>query len=130
MGTPRQEETIYSKLREFTTEAKVRYVLFKVGLSEESDWNVVSSRYLNGLSLEDMDRKYSTSEDVQKAMKLVLRILHDKKMSELYNIYFDRAKEDVQSFRAFTDFSEKYFANDKEDKLISILNGVDFDDED
>ena len=50
-------------------------------------------------------------------------------MTELYNIYFEKAKEDVQAFKAFVDFSATYFKDNQESELQKILNGVDLGEE-
>ncbi len=47
-------------------------------------------------------------------------------MIELYNVYFEKAKEDTQAFKAFTDFSDKFF-EDNVNELTQLLNGVDID---
>ncbi len=48
-------------------------------------------------------------------------------MVELYNIYYDKAKEDVQAFKAFVDFSKTFFKGNEESELQKALNGIDFD---
>lgn len=126
MGTPRREQTLIAKLKEMVSEPKARYILYKVGLGNQ-DWDYISNAYLNNISLEDAETKYKTEEDVQNAMKYTMKILHHNKLIELYNIYFDRAKEDTQAFKAFIEFSESFFAGEKESDLIRILNGVDLD---
>ena len=48
---------------------------------------------------------------------------------ELYNAYYQKALSgDVQAFKAFEDFSEKFFAENKENGLVSLLNNVSEDD--
>ncbi len=126
MGSERRDLTIQQKILEIVPEAKQKYVLWKLGLIED-DWLTLSKRYLNGQSLYTVEAKYKTDTDVQKAMRLGMKILHNSKMIELYNIYFDKAKDDVQSFKAFVEFSDKFFADESESELISLLNGVDID---
>lgn len=125
MGSPRRDETLVKKIKNMVTEPKQKYIFWKLGLINNQDWDTLSERYLNGKSLEWCDSEYKTEEDVQKAMRFAMKVLHEAKMIELYNIYFERAKEDVQSFKAFIDFSEKFFAEESESELMQLLNGID-----
>lgn len=62
---------------------------------------------------------------MQNAVLWLLKRLHQKKQIELYNAYYQKALSgDVQAFKAFEDFSEKFFAENKENGLVSILNKV------
>jgi len=63
-------------------------------------------------------------ENVQTAVKWLLKREHQAKMIELYNIYYNKAKEDTNAFKAFTDFSDKFFAQEKDSELLGILNGI------
>jgi Trp operon repressor len=51
-------------------------------------------------------------------------------MIELYNIYYENAKKDTNAFKAFVDFSEKFFATEKESELLALLQKADVGDED
>lgn len=66
---------------------------------------------------------------VQNALKVLLKAKHSQKMVELYNIYFDKAKTDTNAFKAFIDFSDKYFADENESELQKILNQVNLDED-
>lgn len=66
-------------------------------------------------------------EPTQNALKLLLKAKHNQKMVELYNIYFEKAKEDVQAFRAFVDFSKTFFKDNDESELQKILNKTDIE---
>ena len=68
-------------------------------------------------------------EPTQNALKVLLKAKHAQRMTELYNIYFEKAKEDVQAFKAFVDFSATYFKDNQESELQKILNGVDLGEE-
>lgn len=61
---------------------------------------------------------------VQNALKELLKSQHTKKMMELYNIYFEKAKTDVQAFKAFIDFSNTFFADEKDSELEMLLKGI------
>lgn len=125
MGAKQREKTLIAQLKDITTEPKAKYVMYKCGL--ESDWGKLSKAYLNNKSLEWCDENYKTDESVQQAMKHVLKVLHGQRLIELYDIYFERAKDDTNAFKAFIDFSDKFFADKAESELLSILNGVDVD---
>jgi hypothetical protein len=72
--------------------------------------------------------KWLIENNIQTAIKWLLNKTHALKMVELYNTYFENAKEDVQAFKAFTDFSEKFFASEKDSELLAILNNIGEDD--
>lgn len=72
--------------------------------------------------------RWLAEESVQAAVKYLLKRMHAQKLVELYEIYFDKAKEDVQAFQAFSKFSEKFFEDDGEDELRAVLKEVRLDD--
>lgn len=72
--------------------------------------------------------RWLAEESVQTAVKYLLKRMHAQKLVELYEIYFDKAKEDVQAFQAFSKFSEKFFEDDGEDELHAVLKEVRLDD--
>lgn len=61
---------------------------------------------------------------VQDSLKELFKSQHTKKMMELYNIYFEKAKTDVQAFKAFIDFSNAFFADEKDSELEMLLKGI------
>lgn len=63
-------------------------------------------------------------ENVQTAVKWLLKREHQAKLIELYNTYYDKAKDDTNAFKAFTDFSDKFFAEEQGSELLGILNGI------
>lgn len=58
------------------------------------------------------------------SIKLQKFRLRKAKLIELYNTYYDKAKDDTNAFKAFTDFSDKFFAEEKDSELLGILNGI------
>ena len=68
-------------------------------------------------------------EPVQNALKVLLKAKHEQKMAELYDIYYEKAKEDVQAFRAFVDFSKTFFKDNDESELQKILKQADLDED-
>lgn len=129
MGSPLREKTLKSKLEEYTTTKKVYWILWKYKVMYRNDkFEDISRKFLGGMKEDDAE-KYLLEEDVQKAIKYLHKILHTQKMIELYNIYFERAKEDTNAFKAFVDFSKTFFADDKESELAALLNSVDIGDD-
>ncbi|MCI2160890.1 MAG: hypothetical protein LKK39_03100 [Oscillospiraceae bacterium] len=63
-------------------------------------------------------------ENVQTAVKWLLKREHQKKMIELYNIYYDKAKDDTNAFKAFIDFSNQFFNDDKKSDILDIIQGI------
>ncbi|ABR48988.1 hypothetical protein Amet_2838 [Alkaliphilus metalliredigens QYMF] len=130
MGSPKREKGIRLKLMEYTTEKKSYWILWKYGVlyRENKSFEEFSKKFLGGMN-EEYAEQYLLEEDVQKAIKHLHKILHTQKMVELYNIYFERAKDDTNAFKAFADFSKTFFAEDKESDLAALLNGVDIDEQ-
>lgn len=125
-----REKSLLARLSEITTERKASWILWKHGLSYKGDsFEVFSNKVLNNASEEATD-KYIYDEDVQQAIRYLMKILHNEKMIELYNIYYEKAKEDTQAFKAFVDFSKQFFEeeNEKENELTSLLNNINIGD--
>lgn len=68
-----------------------------------------------------------TEPTQQDAIKYLLERLHKTKLFELYDLYYNRAKEDTQAFRAFLDFSKDFFGAEQ-NELIDILKGAELED--
>ena len=98
------------KLKTFD-DLKANYKTFTVGMTESTCENWLSE------------------QNVQTAIKWLLKRLHQQKMIELYNLYFEKAKDDTNAFKAFNDFSEKFFEAEKESELLSMLQNANIEDE-
>lgn len=132
-----QEQSIIHKLKEMVkTDTKVYYILWKYAphlltnkeLKTFEDLKNNYKAFTNGMT-ELTCNNWLFEQNVQTAVKWLLNRLHQEKMIELYSLYFEKAKEDTNAFKAFIDFSEKFFATEKESELLSILKGVDIDEE-
>lgn len=133
-GHKQREESVYNQLCNLTTEAKAKLLMYKYGIKAKEEVTIDSiKKHFSSIKFTDVEelyKKYSTEQDYQKAEKLILKLLHGQRLIELYNIYFDRAKTDTQAFKQFTDFSEKFFADEKESGLMALLNGIELGDDD
>lgn len=130
------ETSIYQTLKQMiNTDTKVYYVMWKYCpeylKDSEKDpietFDDLKNRYkvFNDSITEKTCEKYMLEQGVQNAVKWLLKRLHQKKQIELYNAYYNKALSgDVQAFKAFEDFSEKFFAEDKENGLIKLLSRV------
>lgn len=133
-----QEQSILQRIKEMVrTDAKVYFILWKYAPQllpdggELKTFNDLKNHYktfTDGMT-ESTCNNWLTEQNVQTAVKWLLKRLHQQKMIELYNLYFIKAKEDTNAFKAFTDFSEKFFAQEKESELLSILQNADVEDE-
>ena len=64
-------------------------------------------------------------ENVQAAIKLLLKRLDGKRDIELLNKYYDLAMSgDVQALKAYMEFKTKFFKDSEDDELKAILNGA------
>lgn len=130
------EQSLLQKLHEMLpTQVKVYYIVWKYAkhlLPKKIDTFEELTAEYKGFT-EGMDEakceSWLAEESVQAAAKYLLKRMHGQKLIELYEIYFDKAKSDVQAFQAFSKFSEKFFEDDGEDELRSILNNTDLCDE-
>ncbi len=126
------EQSLLQKLHEMLpTQVKVYYIVWKYAkhlLPKKIDtFEELTAEYkgfTEGLD-EALCERWLAVESVQSAVKYLLKRLHNQKLIELYEIYFDKAKSDVQAFQAFSKFSEKFFEEDGEDELRNILNNTD-----
>lgn len=131
-----QEQSIPSKLKDMLkTDAKMYFVLWKYApnLLLKQDIKTFDGlkktykTFTEGMT-EESCNNWLYEKNVQTAIKWLLERIHQAKMIELYNIYFDKAKTDTNAFKAFTDFSASFFAEEKDSELLSIVQGISDDD--
>lgn len=127
-----QELSIYSKLKSLVkTDTKVYFIMWKYApqllpnpnLKTFEDLKGNYKVFTDGLT-EQSCNNWLMEENVQTAVKWLLKREHQAKLIELYNTYYDKAKEDTNAFKAFTDFSDKFFAEEQGSELLGILNGI------
>ena len=127
-----QELSIYSKLKSLVkTDTKVYFIMWKYApqilpnpnLKTFEDLKGNYKAFTDGLT-EQSCNNWLMEENVQTAVKWLLKREHQAKLIELYNTYYDKAKEDTNAFKAFTDFSDKFFAEEQGSELLGILNGI------
>lgn len=131
-----KELSIYRNLKErIGTDTKVYYVMFLYcpeylkGYDKEpiKTFEDLKNRYevFSDTITEDICKRYLLEQGVQSAVKWLLNRLHQKKMIGLYNVYYDKALNgDVQAFKAFQDFSDKFFKENKEGGLTQLLSKI------
>ena len=134
-----QEESILKHLQHMVkTDTKVYYILWKYApelLPQQfKTFDDLKNHYkcfTKGV-IEKTAENWLMEENVQTAVKWLLQREHQKKMIELYNIYFDKAKNDTNAFKAFVEFSNQFFADDKRNGILEIVQGLndkDFEDD-
>ncbi len=127
-----QEQSVLSKLKSMVkTDAKVYFIMWKFSPHLLPNQSIKTFADLKGNYKTFTDGMTETScnnwlveENVQTAVKWLLKRLHQAKLIELYDTYYLKAKEDTNAFKAFIDFSEKFFTDEKDSELLSILNGI------
>lgn len=132
-----KEESIYNVLKAMIgTDTKVYYVMWlycpeflkdyeKRPIKTFEDLKDRYAVFKNSNMKEEVCKRYLLENNVQVAVKWLLKRLHQKKLIELYNTYYNKALSgDVQSFKAFLDFSDKYFTEDKENGLTKLLQKI------
>lgn len=132
----KSEQSLLQKLHEMLpTQVKVYYIVWKYAphiLPKKVDtFEELTAEYkgfTKGMDEAQCER-WLAEESVQAAVKYLLKRMHAQKLVELYEIYFDKAKEDVQAFQAFSKFSEKFFEDDGEDEFRTVLKGIKLNDE-
>lgn len=131
-----QEISIIHKIKGMVkTDAKVYFIMWKFAPQLLPNPNIKTFADLKGNYKTFTDgmtevncNNWLMEENVQTAVKWLLKREHQAKLIELYNTYYERAKEDTNAFKAFTDFSDKFFAEEKDSELLSLLNGIKDDD--
>ena len=129
----KQEYSIFGQLKEMLkTDAKTYFILWKYA----PDFLPCDKKVETFEELTDTYKCFKTTHTelscnkwliegiVQTSIKWLLNKTHNIRMTELYHDYFDKAKEDVQSFKAFCDFSDKFFATEKDSELLAILSNI------
>lgn len=131
-----KEKSIYNVLKDILgTDTKVYYIMYLYCPEYLKDYNKNPIKSFDELKeryavftdsiTEDVCRNYMMEQGCQTAVKWLLKRLHQKKEIELYNTYYEKAlKGDVQAFKAFQEFSEKFFKEDKESGLTALLNKI------
>ena len=127
-----QELSIYSKLKSLVkTDSKVYFIMWKYApqllpnpnLKTFDDLKGNYKTFTDGMT-EVSCNNWLMEENVQTAVKWLLKREHQAKLIELYNTYYDKAKDDTNAFKAFTEFSDKFFAEEQSSELLGILNGI------
>lgn len=131
-----KEKSIYATLKEITgTDMKAYYIMYlycpeylkEADIKPVKDFEDLKSRYecFSDSITEKVCKRYIMEQGCQTAIKWLLKRLHQKKEIELYNAYYKKAlKGDVQAFKAWQDFSEKFFKENKENELTKLLNKI------
>lgn len=131
-----KEKSIYATLKEITgTDMKAYYIMYlycpeylkEADKVPVKDFEDLKSRYacFSDSITEDICKRYMMEQGCQTAIKWLLKRLHQKKLIELYDKYYQKAMDgDVQAFKAWQEFSEKFFKEDKENGLTKLLNKI------
>lgn len=135
MGGIKSEHSLMQKMQEMLHSDSKMYYIFWLYYPEYltkkidtfADLKKTYKVFTDGVT-EETAKRWLTETTVQAAIKYLLQRVHQAKMIELYSIYFEKSKNDTNAFKAFIEFSEKFFEGDREDELLSILKNVDMDD--
>lgn len=137
VGSTTTSTSIKSKMKELIPEYKALYLYWLYApellppdahIKTFEDLTGHFKMFPKGVT-EEQAKVWLFEEPVQNALKVLLKSKHAQRMVELYNIYFDKAKNDTNAFKAFIDFSEKYFADESQSELQKILNQFNPDEE-
>ena len=127
-----QEESVLKHLISLVhTQTKAYYIIWKYApellpkqdIKTFDDLKNSYKTFTAGMT-EQICENWLMEENVQTAVKWLLQREHQKKMIELYNIYYDKAKTDTNAFKAFIDFSNQFFADDKKNGILEIAQGL------
>ena len=131
-----KELSIYRNLKEMlSTDTKVYYImwLYCPEYLKEADirpiktFDDLKNRYevFSDTITEDVCKRYLLEQGCQTAIRWLLKRLHQKKLVDLYETYYQKAMDgDTQAFKAFLEFSDKFFKEDKENGLTKLLNRI------
>lgn len=131
-----KEKSIYATLKEITgTDTKAYYIMYlycpeylkEADRKPVADFEDLKSRYkcFSDSITESICKRYIMEQGCQSAIKWLLKRLHQKKMIELYDKYYQKSLDgDVQAFKAWQEFSDKFFMEDQENDLTRLLNKI------
>lgn len=94
---------------------------------EDTEYEIENIEYavFSDSITEEVCERYLLEQGCQTAIKWLLQRLHQKKLIELYNTYYEKSLSgDTQAFKAFLEFSDKFFKEDKENGLTKLLNKI------
>ena len=126
-----QEQSVLMHLKSMVkTDTKVYYILWKYAPELLPDKFITFDDLKNNFKCftagvtEKTAENWLMEENVQTAVKWLLKREHQKKLIELYNIYYDKAKTDTNAFKAFIDFSNQFFNDDKKSDVLDIIQNI------
>ena len=131
-----KELSIYRNLKEMlSTDTKVYYIMWLYCPEYLKDADIrpiktfddLKNRYevFSDTITEDVCKRYLLEQGCQTAIRWLLKRLHQKKLVDLYETYYKKAMDgDTQAFKAFLEFSDKFFKEDKENGLTKLLNRI------
>ncbi len=131
-----KEKSIYATLKEITgTDTKAYYIMYlycpeylkEADRKPVEDFEDLKSRYecFSDSITENVCKRYIMERGCQTAIKWLMKRLHQAKEIELYNKYYKDALDgNVQSFKAWQEFSKDFFKEQKESELTKLLNKI------
>lgn len=131
-----KEKSIYSTLKEITgTDMKAYYIMYlycpeylkEADKVPVKDFEDLKSRYacFSDSVTESVCKRYIMEQGCQTAIKWLMKRLHQAKEIELYNKYYqDALSGNVQSFKAWQEFSKDFFKENRENELTKLLNKI------
>lgn len=127
----KSEQTIIAALKDIThSDAETYYVIWKYAPElfnvEYKTFDDLKAAYKNiGDRTEASFEKAELKEDVQTAIKYLLKRLDGKRDIRLLNKYYEKAMDgDVQALKAYMEFKKNFFADDEINELKTILDGA------
>lgn len=134
-----QEQSIINKLKSLVkSDSKIYWILWKYapnilekhGIKTFKELTDTYSVFTSGMT-EDHCSNWQYEKNVQTAIKWLYERMNQQKMLELYDIFYQKAKEgDTASFKAFIDFSDRFFTSKGEDELLGIIQKANITDND
>ena len=126
-----QEQSVLMHLKSMVkTDTKVYYILWKYAPELLPAKFITFDDLKNNFKCftagvtEKTAENWLMEENVQTAVKWLLKREHQKKLIELYIISYDKAKTDTNAFKAFIDFSNQFFNDDKKSDVLDIIQNI------
>lgn len=126
--------SVLSELKKMVrTDAKMYWIVYKYAPAllpkKSANFKELQENYVCFQKLDEGHcENYIYLEDVQVAVKWLLRRVDTVRMIELYNKYYEKAKDDVQSLKVLLEFKKEFFRDEEESELYRILKDVNVDD--
>lgn len=114
------------------TDSKAYWILFKFAPEllprKSKTYKELQDNYVCFAKFdEEYCENYIYQEDVQSAVKWLLKRKYTADMIDMYQKYLEKAKNDTRALKDFMMLKDEFFKDENANELLNILQGIDVD---